>query len=69
MRIIDAIPPEVVRHYAFCGTPAEVAEQLFEYREAGLEHLVMWNITAFGDPSLARWSFTAMAELKQLLGS
>ncbi|RTL68252.1 MAG: LLM class flavin-dependent oxidoreductase [Pseudonocardiaceae bacterium] len=69
VRIIDAIPPQVVRHYAFCGTPAEVAEQLFEYREAGLEHLVMWNITAFGDPSLARWSFTAMAELKQLLGS
>lgn len=67
LRIIDTIPPEVVRHYAFCGTPAEVAEQLYEYREAGLEHLVMWNITAFGDPSLARWSFGAMAELKKLL--
>ena len=24
LRIIDAIPPAVVRHYAFCGTPAEV---------------------------------------------
>lgn len=67
LRIIDAIPPEVVRHYAFCGTPKQVAEELAEYRHAGLRHLVMWNITAFGDPSLARWSFSAMSELRTLL--
>ncbi|SHN38388.1 LLM class flavin-dependent oxidoreductase [Cryptosporangium aurantiacum] len=67
LRIIAAIPPQVVRHYAFCGTPAQVAEELAEYRANGLRHLVMWNITAFGDPSLAKWSFGAMAELKQRL--
>ena len=27
-------------------------------------HLVMWNITAFGDPALARFSFGAMKELR-----
>jgi phthiodiolone/phenolphthiodiolone dimycocerosates ketoreductase len=67
LRIIDAIPPAVVRHYAFCGTPDEVAEQVEEYVEKGLRHLVMWNITAFGDPSLARWSFGAMSELRTRL--
>lgn len=67
LRIIDAIPPEVVRHYAFCGTPEQVAKELAPYREQGLAHLVMWNITAFGDPSLARWSFRAMTELRALL--
>lgn len=67
LRIIDAIPPRVVRHYAFCGTPAQVAEELAEYREAGLRHLVMWNITPFGDPALARWSFEAMRELRKLV--
>ena len=67
LRIIDAIPPAVVRHYAFCGTPDEVAEQVEEYAEKGLRHLVMWNITAFGDPSLARWSFGAMSELRKRL--
>ena len=67
LRIIEAIPPAVVRHYAFCGTPKQVAEELAEYRDAGLAHLVMWNITAFGDPTLARWSFQAMAELRTLL--
>lgn len=67
LRIIEAIPPKVVRHYAFCGTPEQVAVQLAEYREAGLRHLVLWNVTAFGDPTLARWSFGAMDELRTLL--
>lgn len=69
LRIIDAIPPAVVRHYAFCGTPDEVADQVEEYVDQGLRHLVMWNITAFGDPSLARWSFGAMSELRKRLGT
>lgn len=69
LRIIDAIPPAVVRHYAFCGTPDEVVEQVEEYVDRGLRHLVMWNITAFGDPGLARWSFGAMSELRKRLGS
>jgi phthiodiolone/phenolphthiodiolone dimycocerosates ketoreductase len=64
LRIVDAIPPAVVRHYAFCGTPEQVAAQLREYAAAGLRHLVMWNITAFGDPALARFSFGAMKELR-----
>ena len=50
LRIVAAIPPAVVRHYAFCGTPEQVAAQVREYAAAGLRHLVMWNITAFGDP-------------------
>ena len=64
LRIVAAIPPEVVRHYAFCGTPEQVAGQIREYAANGLRHLVMWNITAFGDPGLARFSFSAMKELR-----
>ena len=64
LRIVAAIPPAVVRHYAFCGTPEQVAAQIREYAAAGLRHLVMWNITAFGDPDLARYSFAALKELR-----
>jgi phthiodiolone/phenolphthiodiolone dimycocerosates ketoreductase len=67
LRIIDAIPPKVVRHYAFCGTPEQLAEQIGAYYEAGLRHLIMWNITAFGDPSLAGYSFKALGELRDRL--
>ncbi|MEQ8716916.1 MAG: LLM class flavin-dependent oxidoreductase [Acidimicrobiales bacterium] len=65
--IIDGIPPKVVDYYCFCGTPEQIAEEVATYHEAGLRHLIMWNITAFGDPSLAGWSFKAMAEVKNLL--
>ena len=68
LRIVAAIPPAVVRHYAFCGMPEQVAAQVREYAAAGLRHLVMWNITAFGDPGLARYSFGAMKELRAELG-
>lgn len=67
MAAIDKIPPEVVRYYAFCGTPEQVAEEVVQYHGAGLRHLICWNITAFGDPSLAGWSFKALDELKQML--
>jgi phthiodiolone/phenolphthiodiolone dimycocerosates ketoreductase len=67
LALVERIPPEVVRHYAFCGTPAQVAEQVLAYQRVGLRHLIAWNITGFGDPSLARWSFEAMGELRDLL--
>lgn len=68
MRIIDAIPARVVDYYAFCGTPEQVADEVSSFHAAGLRHLVMWNITAFGDPDLAGFSFKAMNQLRDLLG-
>jgi phthiodiolone/phenolphthiodiolone dimycocerosates ketoreductase len=65
--IIAGIPPAVVRYYAFCGTPEQVAAEITNYNHAGLRHLICWNITAFGDPSLAGWSFRALEELHQEL--
>lgn len=67
MKVIDRIPPEIVRYYAFCGTPEQVAEEVATYHRAGLRHMVCWNITAFGDPSLAGWSFKALDEFKAMV--
>jgi phthiodiolone/phenolphthiodiolone dimycocerosates ketoreductase len=66
-RIIAAIPPRVVRYYAFCGTVEQLTGEIAEFHRAGLRHLILWNITAFGDPSLATFSFKAMTELKDAL--
>jgi phthiodiolone/phenolphthiodiolone dimycocerosates ketoreductase len=68
-RIIAGIPPKVSKYYAFAGTVEQVAEEISEYQKAGLRHLVMWNITGLGDPSLARFSFDAMHELTAMLRS
>lgn len=66
-RIIEAIPPKVSRYYAFAGTVEQLAEEITSYQQAGLRHLVMWNITGLGDPELSRFSFKAMGELKDML--
>lgn len=66
-RILTHIPPQVSSHYAFAGTVEQLAEQIAAYHDAGLRHLVMWNITGLGDPELARFSFGAMNELKDMV--
>ena len=66
-RIVDAIDPSVVRYYAFCGTPETIVEELKPYHANGLRHLILWNITAFGDPELAGWSFEGLRRIKALL--
>lgn len=68
-RIIEAIPPQVSKHYAFAGTVDQLVEEISTYYDAGLRHLVMWNITGLGDPDLARFSFQAMREIKDALRS
>jgi phthiodiolone/phenolphthiodiolone dimycocerosates ketoreductase len=67
MRIVDAIAPEVVDYYAFAGTVEQVADEISEFQRAGMRHLVLWNITAFGDASLAGWSFQALRDLQDEL--
>lgn len=67
LRIVEAIPPRVVDYYAFCGTPEQVVDQIAEQHDAGLRHLILWNITAFGDPELAGFSFRALKEIKDAL--
>ncbi len=66
-RIIEALPPLVVDYYAFCGTPEKIADEISSFRDVGLRHLVMWNITAFGDPELAGYSFQAMKQIQEHL--
>ena len=58
-------PPVVI----WGGTPEQIAEQVAEYHAAGLRHVVLWNITPFGAPELAGWSFKALAEVKDILRS
>jgi phthiodiolone/phenolphthiodiolone dimycocerosates ketoreductase len=67
LAVVDRIPPDVVRYYAFCGTVEQVADEMAAYHRAGLRHVVCWNITAFGDPQLAGWSFKALDELRDRL--
>ena len=69
LRLAEAIPPRTLDYYAFCGTPDEIVDQFAEYHAQGLRHPILWNITAFGDPSLAGFSFKALNEIRAKLKS
>ncbi|MBI3949037.1 MAG: LLM class flavin-dependent oxidoreductase [Acidobacteria bacterium] len=67
IRVISRVPREVVEYYTLHGTPEDVAEQIAALAEVGLRHVVLWNITALGDPSRARASFQCMDRVKEIL--
>jgi phthiodiolone/phenolphthiodiolone dimycocerosates ketoreductase len=67
-RIVGHIAPGIVREHTLCGTPAQIAEQIRGYEQAGLRDVVLWNITPFGDPAQGPYSFRALRELRELLG-
>ena len=48
-----AVPGEVLRSYYFWGTPDDVVRRLRPFREAGLEHVDLVNVTALADPANA----------------
>lgn len=66
-RALDLIPPEVPRRFLVCGTYDQVAEELETFIAAGLEHVVLWNLTYLADAALLRDSFAAIDELAQTL--
>lgn len=67
IKVIQKVPREVVEYFTLHGTPEDVAQQVIALAEAGLRHVVLWNITAFADPGRAKSSFQCMDRVKQLL--
>ncbi len=68
LRVASHIPNEIVLDSTLHGTAEQIAARILEYQQAGLRDVILWNITAFADPSLAGYSFRAMLEVQRLLG-
>lgn len=69
LRVIRKVPREVVEYFTLHGTPDDVAQQVTELADAGLRHIVLWNITAFADPGRAKSSFQCMDRVKERLAA
>ncbi len=48
-----AVPEQVLRRYFFWGTPDDIVERLRPFRQAGMEHAYLVNVTALADPGKA----------------
>ncbi len=67
LSLVEGVPSRVVEDGVLHGTPEEVAEQLGRYCAVGLRHVVLWNVTFFGDASLIRRSYELMGGLLPLV--
>ncbi|MHA1364028.1 MAG: LLM class flavin-dependent oxidoreductase, partial [Candidatus Freyarchaeota archaeon] len=63
MKAIERVPLEVVQETYLWGTPEEVIEKVDSFLRLGLEHLVVWNETYFGDPAKVRSSYSCIEEV------
>ena len=63
LRAAAAVPAEMLRHYYVWGTPDDIVERLRPFREAGLEHVYLTNVTALGDVTKAASSVGLVREI------
>jgi phthiodiolone/phenolphthiodiolone dimycocerosates ketoreductase len=67
-QLAPRIPFEMLEEYLFVGNPAEVAERLGGYADAGLEHVVLLNLTGLvGGLEEATARAADMADLGRLV--
>ncbi len=67
LELLDRVPAAVAESATLHGTAEEVAEQLQDYHAAGLEHVVLWNVTFFADASMVPSSYALIDRVRRLL--
>jgi phthiodiolone/phenolphthiodiolone dimycocerosates ketoreductase len=58
-----AVPPALLRRHYMWGTPDDIVERLRPFRQAGMEHVYLANVTALGDPSKAASSTALLTDI------
>lgn len=64
--LLESIPDAVVRDAVLHGSPADVRERLDRYREAGCEHVVVYDIGRFTEPEGTARAREALREVTKL---
>jgi len=65
MEAIENVPDEVSRLAFVCGTPDEIVKTFEQFEKIGVEHIVIWNLTYFGDVTKIKSSYTLVDEIIQ----
>jgi len=60
---MDKIPLDVIQETYLWGTPDEIIEKLEKFVDLGLEHLVVWNETYFGDFGKVKSSYECLGQV------
>ncbi|MET1124646.1 MAG: LLM class flavin-dependent oxidoreductase [Archaeoglobaceae archaeon] len=57
------VPKEILRLAFIAGTPEKVREEIEKYEKLGCEHVVIWNLTYFGDVTKIGSSYRLIDEV------
>ncbi|MEM4689563.1 MAG: LLM class flavin-dependent oxidoreductase, partial [Archaeoglobaceae archaeon] len=63
MDAISKVPDEVSRLAFVCGTPDEIVKTFEKFEKIGVEHIVIWNLTYFGDVTKIKSSYALVDEI------
>lgn len=63
MSAIAKIPDEISKIAFVCGTPEEIIQTFDKFEKIGVEHIVVWNLTYFGDVSKIKTSYSLIDEI------
>ncbi len=63
MEAIKSVPDEIMKVAFIAGTPEEVIQRFEEYEKLGVEHIVIWNLTYFGDVSKIKTSYALVDDV------
>ncbi|MDF1540946.1 MAG: LLM class flavin-dependent oxidoreductase [Candidatus Thorarchaeota archaeon] len=63
LKAMEHVPDEILREFYMLGDAEAIIKQLEKYTEVGLEHIVLWNVTAMMDLEKSRASYKIMKEV------
>jgi phthiodiolone/phenolphthiodiolone dimycocerosates ketoreductase len=63
IKAIESVPLEVVQESFLWGNTDDVIDKLDKYRKAGVQTVVFWNFTFFGDATKAKSSYSCIDQV------
>jgi phthiodiolone/phenolphthiodiolone dimycocerosates ketoreductase len=63
----DRVPVDVARDLLFAGTPDQLVARARDYAAVGMDHLVLWNVSFFGDVAALKPSYALLEEVRAQL--
>ena len=63
LKALRAVPEGLARKYLLAGTPDRITQELRQFADRGMAHVVLWNLTYLGDFAQLRSSFGALDEI------
>ena len=63
IRAIEQVPTEVLDEFYMSGSSETMIKLLEEYVRAGLQHIILWNVTGMFDLERVRSSYKVLKEV------